>query len=54
VWLDGTKIGDTPLNAASVPLGTHEIVLKRAGGGERRFTVTIGTGPFTLNADVDR
>jgi len=48
VWLDGTRIGDTPVNAP-VPLGVHEIVVKRAAGGERRFTVTIGAKPFTLN-----
>ena len=51
VWVDGTKIGDTPLNAAPVPLGTHEVLVKRAGGAERRFTVTVGVKPFTLNAD---
>ena len=53
VFLDGTKVGDTPLNAVSAPLGTHEIVVKRASG-EKRFTVTIGASPFTLNADSDR
>ena len=51
VWLDGTRLGETPLNAAAVPLGVHEIVVKRAAGGERRFTVTIGARPFTLNID---
>jgi hypothetical protein len=51
VWLDGTRLGETPLNAAAVPLGVHEIVVKRAAGGERRFTVTIGARPFTLNVD---
>jgi hypothetical protein len=50
VWVDGTRLGDTPLNAAPVPLGIHDIVVKRAGGGERRFTVTVGTKPVTLNA----
>ena len=48
VWLDGTRLGGVPLNAAPVDLGVHEIVVKRAGGGERRFTVTIGVKPFTL------
>jgi hypothetical protein len=51
VWVDGTKVGDTPLNAAPVPLGTHDILVKRAGGAERRFTITVGVKPFTLNAD---
>ena len=51
VWVDGTKVGDTPLNAAAVPLGTHDVLVKRASGGERRFTITVGVKPFTLNAD---
>lgn len=51
VWLDGARVGETPLNAVPVPLGTHELVVKRATGGERRFTVTIGVNPFTLNVD---
>jgi hypothetical protein len=49
VWVDGSLVGDTPLNAAPIPLGIHDIVVKRAGGGERRFTVTVGTKPVTLN-----
>jgi hypothetical protein len=32
--LDGTKVGDTPLNAAPVPLGTHDVLVKRASGGD--------------------
>ena len=51
VWLDGARLGEAPLNAAPVPLGTHEVVVKREAGGERRFTVTIGANPFTLNVD---
>ena len=51
VWVDGTKVGDTPLNAAPVPLGTHDVLVKRASGGERRYTITVGVKAFTLNAD---
>jgi len=51
VWVDGTKVGDTPLNAAPVPLGTHDVLVKRAGGAERRYTITVGVKPFSLNAD---
>jgi hypothetical protein len=51
VWLDGTRLGEAPVNAAPVPIGVHEILVRRAGGGERRFSVTVGTKPFTLNAD---
>ena len=51
VWLDGERIGDVPVNNAPVPLGTHEIVVKRASGGERRFTVKVTTKPLTLNVE---
>ena len=51
VWLDGARLGDTPLNAAPVALGVHEIVVKRAAGGERRFSVTVGAKPYTLAVD---
>ena len=51
VWVDGARVGATPLNAAPVPLGTHDLVVRREAGGERRFTVTIGAKPFTLAVD---
>jgi len=51
VWLDGTRLGQTPLNAAPVALGIHDIVVKRAAGGERRYTVTIGAKPVILKVD---
>ena len=54
VWLDGARIGDAPVNAMPVGLGTHEIVVKRASGGERRFTVTVTVNPMTLNVDFSK
>jgi len=54
VWLDGVRIGETPVNARPVELGAHEVVVRRAGGGDRRFTVTITANPFTLNVDFSR
>ena len=51
VWLDGTRIGETPLYAVPVPLGVHEIVVRRAAGGERRLTTTVGSKPVTLTVD---
>jgi hypothetical protein len=51
VWVDGVRVGETPLSGAVVTLGTHEVVVRRAAGGERRFTVTVGVAPFTLNVD---
>jgi hypothetical protein len=49
VWVDGARIGETPLNGAPVQLGTHEILVKSTTGSERRYTVTIGVTPYTLS-----
>jgi archaellum component FlaG (FlaF/FlaG flagellin family) len=54
VWLDGARVGETPLNSLPVPLGTHEIVVKRAAGGERRMTVTVTVNPFALHVDFSK
>jgi hypothetical protein len=54
VWVDGVRIGATPVNAVSVPLGTHDVVVKRAAGGERKFTATVTVNPFTLHVDFSR
>jgi hypothetical protein len=54
VWLDGARAGETPLNALPVALGTHEIVVKRTAGGERRFTVAVTVNPFMLNVDFSK
>jgi hypothetical protein len=51
VTVDGARAGDTPLNGFSVPLGTHDIVVKRPNGSEKRYTVTVGTKPYVLNAE---
>jgi hypothetical protein len=51
VWVDGSRVGETPLNGTPVTLGTHEVLVKSTTGTERRFNVTIGVNPFTLNVD---
>jgi hypothetical protein len=54
VWLDGARVGSTPLTAAPVDLGTHELLLRRASGGDRRMTVTATVQPVTINVDFSR
>ena len=54
VWLDGARVGDAPVYGWPVELGSHEIVVKRAVGGDRRFTVTMTVKPFTLNVDFSK
>ena len=54
VFVDGKKIGSTPLNGAEVELGSHEVIVIRNGGGQRRFTVTATTKPLTISADFSK
>jgi hypothetical protein len=55
IWLDGKKLGDTPLASAPVPLGTHEFVFKHPQLGERRVTATIRANETsTVSADFTK
>ena len=52
VWLDGAKLGDTPLSNIQVPLGLHEFVFKHPQFGERRVSATIrANAPAALSLD---
>ncbi len=54
VWVDRARVGQTPLTDHPAELGSHEIVVRRAAGGERRSTVTVTVRPFTLNVDFSK
>jgi hypothetical protein len=54
VFSDGTRIGSVPLTEFPIELGTHEIVVRRSAGGERRFTVTVTVRPLTLDVDFSK
>jgi hypothetical protein len=41
VWMNGAKVGDTPLGNLHVPLGTHEVVFKNPKYPDRQVTVTV-------------
>jgi serine/threonine protein kinase len=44
VWLDGNRLGETPIGNTSVPIGTHEVVFKHPDLGEQRHTATVTAG----------
>jgi len=55
VWLEGTKLGETPLASTPVPLGIREFVFKHPQYGERRVTATIrGSAPATISVDFTK
>ena len=53
VWIDGEKIGETPIGNVSLPIGPHEIVFRNPELGEQRRTVivTLKT-PARASADL--
>jgi hypothetical protein len=55
VWVDGERVGQTPIGNLSRPIGTHEVVLRHPELGERREQVTITTRqPTRLGVDLRR
>jgi hypothetical protein len=53
VWVNGERIGQTPIGNLSHPIGSYEIVLRHPQFGERRERVTITTRqPTRLGVDL--
>ena len=53
VWIDGRRVGDTPIGNLSVAIGPHEVVFKHPQFGEKHhaISVTLGT-PVRLSVDM--
>jgi diacylglycerol kinase family enzyme len=55
VWLDGERMGETPLANLNVRLGTHEVILRHPQLGERRESVLVTLRqPARLGVDLRR
>jgi PEGA domain-containing protein len=54
VWLDGVRVGDTPLAGAPVDLGTHELLVRRVAGGDRRMTIRATVQPVSIVVDFNK
>jgi hypothetical protein len=53
VWIDGEKIGETPVGNAPVVIGSHEVVFRHPDLGEQRRLVTVtATTPAKLSVDM--
>jgi len=52
-WVDGERIGETPIGSVSLAIGPHEVVFRHPELGERRVvtTVTLGT-PAKVTVDM--
>ncbi|HEX3703914.1 MAG TPA: PEGA domain-containing protein [Vicinamibacterales bacterium] len=53
VWVDGAKVGDTPIGNLQLTIGAHEIVFRNPDLGEQRHaaTITVDT-PARLSVDL--
>jgi CheY-like chemotaxis protein len=54
VWIDGVRVGETPLVNLPIELGTREIVLKHATLGERRVAATATVKPLKIDVDFTK
>ncbi|HQZ39737.1 MAG TPA: PEGA domain-containing protein [Vicinamibacterales bacterium] len=55
VWIDGVRVGETPVGNLSLPIGFHDVVLRHPQLGEQRQTVAIGVGtPARIGVDLRR
>jgi hypothetical protein len=53
VWVDGQRIGETPIGNLSRPVGPHEVVLRHPEFGERRETIVVTLKqPARLGVDM--
>jgi molybdopterin-binding protein len=53
VWVDGEKIGETPIGNLQVTIGTHDILFRHPDLGEQRHKATVSlTAPARLSVDM--
>jgi serine/threonine protein kinase len=53
VWIDGARVGETPIGNLAVPIGPHEIIFRHPQYGEKRhaISVTLST-PVRVSVDM--
>jgi hypothetical protein len=44
VWVDGTRVGETPLANFPAAVGSHEVILRHPTLGEQRRTIVVAAG----------
>jgi hypothetical protein len=52
VWIDGEKVGETPIGNLALTIGTHEVVFRHPDLGEQRQLATVTlTAPTRVSVD---
>jgi hypothetical protein len=55
VWIDGTKVGETPIGNLQLPIGQHDVVFRHPELGEQRHSATVTLKDVArLSADFTR
>lgn len=55
VWIDGARVGETPIGNYSIPIGTHELLFRHPELGEQRKTVSVtAQGPVRVGVDMKK
>jgi serine/threonine protein kinase len=44
VWIDGKRVGETPIGNLAVAIGPHEVVFKHPEYGEKRHAISVTVG----------
>lgn len=53
VWIDGQRVGETPIGNLSVPIGPHEVVFRNPQLGEKRHAISVTlSAPVRLSVDM--
>jgi hypothetical protein len=55
VWVDGEKVGETPIGNVPVSIGTHDVLFRHPQLGEQRHSVTVTlAGPARVSAEFKK
>jgi hypothetical protein len=53
VWVDGEKVGETPIGDLKVSVGPHEVLFRHPDLGEERHAITVtASAPARLSVDL--
>lgn len=53
VWIDGEKVGETPIGNLPVTIGAHEVIFRHPDFGEQRHLITVTlSAPARLSVDL--
>jgi hypothetical protein len=53
VWLDGERVGETPIGNLSVPIGSHSLLFRHPELGEQHQSVLVTLkSPARVSADM--